>query len=113
MFLHMSVILSRRRGSLNDVTSCLAAWFHVPSGRSLPGEVSVGGGGALCQGDSPYSEKWTVCILLECFLVTGITVQLRYPDLILLVASSCSRSLSLSVAEYEGTVRGSAQLSPL
>ena len=81
-------------------------------GGLCPGK-SVGGGEALCQGDSQYSEKRTVCILLQCFLVIGITVRLRYPDLILLVASSCSRSLSLSVAEYERTVRGSAQLSPL
>ena len=75
-------------------------------GGLCPGKFLSGGGRARCQGDSPYSEKRTVCILLECFLVIGITVRLRYPDLILLVASSCSRSHLLSVAEYERTVRG-------
>ena len=64
-------------GSLYDVTSCLAAWSHIPSGGSLSrgslsgvsvqggslSGVSVGGGslsredlcrGGLCPGDPPY-----------------------------------------------------------
>ena len=31
MFIHLSVILYTG-GSLYDVSSCLAAWYHVPSG---------------------------------------------------------------------------------
>ena len=67
-------------GSLYDVTSCLAAWSHVPSRVSVsgsmflpgglcpggvsvqrsfcPGEVSVPGG--LCQGDPPDRDPHLV-----------------------------------------------------
>ena len=45
MFLHMSVILSTvGKGSLYDVTSFLAAWFHVPSGLSVSGPMFLPGG---------------------------------------------------------------------
>ena len=41
MFLHLSVShsVNMGEGSLYDVTSCLAAWSHIPSG----GRVSVSG----------------------------------------------------------------------
>ena len=50
MILLASVILSTgRRGSLYDVTSCLAAWYHVPSmGVSVSGPMFLLGG--LCPG---------------------------------------------------------------
>ena len=52
-------------GSLYNITSCLAAWSHVPLG-------GISAQGGLCQGDPPlpYSEEWAVCILLECFLLS-------------------------------------------
>ena len=78
MFLHMSVTVSK--GSLYDVSSCLAAWSHVPSGglylwshvssRGLcPRSLSMGAlsgeslsrrglcPGGLCQGDLLYGEE--------------------------------------------------------
>ena len=72
----------KKGAALYDVTSCLAAWSHVPStGVSVPGSMfcpqgSLTGGG-LCRGGGhcrecpPPSEsgKWGVHSLLECFLV--------------------------------------------
>ena len=75
---------------LHDVTSCLAAWSHFPSGKgvsvlgliflpwgSLSWGVSVQEGllpgglcpGGLCPGVSVRDTSRTVCILLECILV--------------------------------------------
>ena len=56
----MSVILSMGKGSLYNVTSCLAAWSNVPSrgvsvwGVSVQGEVSVQGG--LCPEGPPIQR---------------------------------------------------------
>ena len=77
--------------SLYDITSCLAAWSHVPSGCSLSGGsclgvsvqgvsvkgVSVSGGSlsrwisvkGVCVGRPVKSVKQAVRILLKCFLV--------------------------------------------
>ena len=63
-FLHVPVILSTG-GSLYDVTSCLAAWSHVPS-RGLPPGGSVSEEGEWAQ-IPPCPEKWAVRILLEYF----------------------------------------------
>ena len=78
LVLHVSVILSTG-GSLYEITSCLGASSHVPSGGLCPwshvppGGFSVQRGslsrGSLFRGDPPESEKWAVCIPLECFLV--------------------------------------------
>ena len=66
------------RGSSYDVTSCLGAWSHVPSGKGglclVPCSFwGVSVQGSLCQGDPPkerpHQECWAVRILLECFLV--------------------------------------------
>ena len=70
------VSLSVHMGSMYDVTSCLAARSHVPSGGSLSlipcsfWGVFVHGG--LCHrhpppeaDPPPYSEEWAVHILLE------------------------------------------------
>ena len=46
MFLHLPVSHSVHRGSLYDVTSCLAAWSHIPSeGVSVLCPMFLGGGG--------------------------------------------------------------------
>ena len=68
--------------SLYGVTSCLAAWSHVPSGGGLClwSHVPSGGSlyrGGLCHGDTlplgrdppPYGEERVARILLECSLV--------------------------------------------
>ena len=49
MFLHLSVILFMGGGPLYDITSCLVAWFNVPSG-GLCAWSHVPGGGCLCLG---------------------------------------------------------------
>ena len=54
MFLHMSVILSTS-WSLHDVTSCPAAWAHVPSRGSLY-LVHVPFGGFLSKGGASLSR---------------------------------------------------------
>ena len=92
MFLHLSVSHSVQGGSLYDVTSCLAAWSHVPSGGGLclwshvPSRRGLCPGGSLCLGvfsvqrslsgreflsgrPPPYGEERAVRILLECFLL--------------------------------------------
>ena len=75
----LSVILFTRGGDLQyGVTSCLAAWPHVPFSR-----VSVQGGslskGVSIQGVSvgrpPRIRKRVVCILLECFLAENNRVD--------------------------------------
>ena len=85
----LSVILfTGGRGSLYDVTSCLAAWSHVPSG-GLCLWFHVPSGGSLSRGGSPWQRlPWTetplnrdhsppygkeraVRILLECILVSS------------------------------------------
>ena len=65
----------RGKGSLYDVTSCLAAWCHVPFRRSLS-LVPCSFWGSLslvpcsCQGGGVwYGKEWVVRILLECILV--------------------------------------------
>ena len=85
MLLHLSVSHSVHRGG-GSVPAC--ATGHMTRG-SLSGGVSVQRGvsiqeglypdgslsrgcpflGGLCQGESPYGNKWVVCILLECILV--------------------------------------------
>ena len=73
---------SVHRGSLYDVTSCLAVWSHVTSRVSVPGLLFLPRGlcpggvcvqGCLCRGvcwQIPLeSEKRAVRILLEYFLV--------------------------------------------
>ena len=77
------MFLSVGGGSLYDVTSCLAAWSHVPSRGSLVtcsfgGTLSWGGGSVQgdCQEEPPspsdrgplYGEERAVSILLEYFL---------------------------------------------
>ena len=63
------------RGSLYDVTSCLAAWSHVPSRMFLSLVPRSFGERGLCPGrvcpgtpPPPEPEKRAVRILLECFL---------------------------------------------
>ena len=71
MFLHMSVILSKGKGSLYDVTSSLATWSHVPSRGSLSRgtcrgvfvlrespSLGVCPGGLFCKKKSRGSLSW-------------------------------------------------------
>ena len=111
MFLHLSVSHSvhREKGSLYNVTSCLAAWPHVPSGGSLslvPCSFQGVSGGSPRQRppidrdpfdrdpldrdypqtethrqrDLPFSKEWALHILLECILVwQNLRVSIRPP----------------------------------
>ena len=54
-------------GSLYDVTSCLAAWSHAPSG-DLSRVVYVWGGGGLCLGLLSWGSRGS----LECILVSVV-----------------------------------------
>ena len=91
-------------GGLCDVTSCLAAWSHIPSGGSLSRGVCVRGSlsrGGLCQGDQRglsrgasvreppplHGDERAVRILLECFLC------LKSNNLPLHIWRLCSRSV--------------------
>ena len=88
----LSFCPQRERGSLFNVSSCLAAWSHVPLGGGALSRVglvvgsSVKGvgvfvrGGGLCEGGGGVLGergsvltwrllKWVVRILLECILV--------------------------------------------
>ena len=63
-----------RGGFLYDVTSCLAAWSHVPGGTvegglCLGGFLSRGRGVSVREIPHLYSEERAVRFLLECFLV--------------------------------------------
>ena len=90
MFLHVYTCLSFlfRGGSLYDVTSCMAAWSHVPSRRSLslvPCGVCLPGVclyGVWLQGKlgrrPPEPEKRAVRILLKCFLVFGWICSVQF-----------------------------------
>ena len=81
MFLYMSVILSTGRGSLYDVTFCLAAWSMFLLGGSVSGTMFLPVEGGSLSGRSPLRDaplhrdpfphdgKWAVHILLECVLV--------------------------------------------
>ena len=91
-------------GSLYDVTSCLAAWPHIPSGVSLslapcsflgvlrPGVSVRGLGGFSVQGylfgvsltrdprgqRPPYDKERPVRILLECILVLSLAFLFNF-----------------------------------
>ena len=67
MFLHLSVCPG---GSLYNVTSCPATWYHVPSGGLCLVPCSFQRSGVSVRRDpTPAVDERALRILLECFLV--------------------------------------------
>ena len=69
MFLQACVSHSVHGGHLYDVTSCLAIWYHVPSGGSQSLVPSEAPEQKLPPLDRDlYGEERAIHILLECIL---------------------------------------------
>ena len=75
MFSQVSV---NRGGSLYDVTACLAAWSHVPSGGSLSMDVSAWG--VSVQGVSVWGVSVQGGGSVWGVSVWGVTVPIKTPQ---------------------------------